>query len=50
MDLGLKYVIGPDGTRTLTIPDESRAFVISFVREGVAKSPEAIEAIVQEGQ
>lgn len=50
MDLGLKYVTGPDGSRTLTIPDERKAFVISFVREGAAKAPEAIEAIVQEGQ
>jgi hypothetical protein len=50
MDLGLTYVIGPDGSKTLTIPDESRAFVVSFVRDGAVKAPEAIEAIVQEGQ
>jgi hypothetical protein len=49
MDLQLKYVIGPDGAKTVTIPDDSRAFVVSFVQDGAAKTPAAIEAIVQEG-
>lgn len=49
MDLGLKYVVGADGAKTLTIPDDRRALAISFLREGGAKTPEEIESIVREG-
>lgn len=49
MNLQLTYVTGEDGVRHLTLPDEMRARVIAFVREGGAKSPDEIAAIVQEG-
>lgn len=49
MDLRLKYVIGADGAKTLTIPDDRRALAVSFIRDGATKTTEAIEAIVQEG-
>lgn len=49
MDLGLKYVVGVDGVKTVTIPDDRRAMVIAFVRDGGAKPPEELETIVQEG-
>lgn len=49
MDLGLKYVIGPDGGKTLTIPDDNRALAVSFIRDGSNKKPEDIEALVQQG-
>ena len=47
--LQLTYVVGADGTRTLTLPDEKRAMVIAFVRDNAKKSPAEIEAVVQEG-
>jgi hypothetical protein len=46
----LTYVTGDDGVRRLTLPDEVRAYVIRFVREGAAQPAEGIAAIVQEGQ
>ncbi len=49
VSIGLKYTTAADGTRSVTIPDELRAQVISFVRDGGAKTPAEIEAIVQEG-
>lgn len=49
MDLKLTYVRRDDGTRTLTIPEDRRQFVISYVREGARKTPAEIEATVQEG-
>lgn len=49
MNLGLKYGIGPDGAKTVTIPDERRAAVIAFVREGGARTQVEIESIAQEG-
>jgi hypothetical protein len=49
MELGLKYDIGPDGAKTVTIPDDRRAAVIAFVREGAAGTPGQIESVVQEG-
>jgi hypothetical protein len=49
MNLELKYVVGADGTRTLTIPDERRAQAIAFVRESATKTPQEIDAIVREG-
>lgn len=50
MDLGLNYAVGPDGTKVMSMPDESRDWVISFVRENARTSPAEIAAIVQEGQ
>jgi hypothetical protein len=50
MNLELKYVIGADGKRTLTIPDEIRARVASYLRTGGAGTAARAEAIVQEGQ
>lgn len=49
MDLELKYAIGPDGTKVMSMPGESRDWVISFVRENARTSPSEIEAIVQDG-
>ncbi|HEY8171798.1 MAG TPA: DinB family protein [Dehalococcoidia bacterium] len=49
MNLQLKYEVRPDGTKSVTIPDESRAMVISFVQENARKPTDAIEAVVQEG-
>lgn len=48
-DLKLTYVTGEDGVRHLTLPDEIRARVIAFAREGGAKPTAEIAAIVQEG-
>lgn len=47
--IGLKYTTAADGTRSVTIPGELRSQVVSFVRNGGAKAPAEIEAIVQEG-
>jgi hypothetical protein len=49
MELGLKYTIGPDGAKTITIPDDRRAAVIAFVREGASGPVGEIESIAQEG-
>jgi hypothetical protein len=49
MELGLKYTIGPDGAKTVTIPDDRRAAVIAFVREGAGGSVGKMASIVQEG-
>jgi len=49
MDLGLKYAVGPDGTRAMSMPDETRDWVISFVRENARKSPSEIETVAHEG-
>ena len=50
MDLGMKYVVGPDGIKSMSLPDETRERVISFVRQHARTSPSEIEAVVQEGQ
>jgi hypothetical protein len=50
MDLELKYITGADGKRKLTIPDEIRARVASYLRGGGAGTAAGAEAIVQEGQ
>lgn len=49
MNLQLKYTVAEDGTKSVTIPDDRRAFVIDFVRQNAMKSPREMEAIVQEG-
>jgi hypothetical protein len=49
VSIGLKYTTAADGTRSVAIPDELRAQVVSFVRAGGAKTPAEIEAIVQDG-
>lgn len=49
LDLQLKYEVGDDGRRHLTIPDDTRAFVISFVKENARKPVGEIAALVQEG-
>lgn len=49
MNLQLTYVTGEDGVRHLTLPAETRAAVIAFVRENGAKPPEHMAAIVEDG-
>lgn len=49
MNLGLTYVTGEDGVRRLTLPDETRAAVVAFVRENGAKPREEMAAIVEDG-
>jgi hypothetical protein len=49
MNLDLKYVTEPDGKRRLTIPEEIRARVVSYLRDGGAGSATGAEAIVQRG-
>src|SRR5262245_37067614 len=49
IDLKLTYEIGEDGKRHLTIPDDIKAYVISFIRETSAKPSNEIAAVVQEG-
>jgi len=49
MQLGLKYLVDSDGKKRLTIPDDRRAFAVSYIRDGGARSPAEIEAIVQQG-
>jgi len=49
LDLQLTYVVGEDGVRHLTLPDDVRAYIVRFIREGAAKEPADIAAIVQEG-
>ena len=49
MDLELTYIKRPDGTRTLTIPDDRRTLAIAFLRDGGLKTAAEIEAIVDEG-
>lgn len=48
-NLGLKYTIRPDGTKSVTISDEARAFVVSFVQDNAKKPTDAIATVVQEG-
>lgn len=50
MDLGMKYVVGADGVKSMVLADETREWVISFVRENARKPPAEIEAIMHEGQ
>jgi hypothetical protein len=49
VSIGLVYGTAEDGSRTVTIPDDLREFVVSFVRKGGAKTSAEIEAIVQTG-
>src|SRR4051812_5556946 len=49
MKLGLTYTKGADGSKVMSMPEENREWVISFVRENARKSPEEIEAIIEEG-
>src|SRR5438552_13393777 len=49
MNLGLTYTVGGDGSKVMSMPDETREWVISFVRENARKSPAEIEAIIQVG-
>ena len=49
MILGLTYKVGADGEKVMSMPDETRDWVISFVRENARKSPAEIEAIIQQG-
>lgn len=49
MDLELTYIKRPDGTKTLTIPDERRQLAIAYLREGGSKTAAEIEASVEEG-
>ncbi|MEX2247288.1 MAG: DinB family protein [Dehalococcoidia bacterium] len=50
MDLQIRYGVDADGTRKAAIPDDSRAWASSFIREQGARSNGEIEAVVQEGQ
>lgn len=49
VELGLKYVLGDDGKKHLTIEDDRRAAAIAFVQGTAAKSPAEIAAVIQEG-
>ena len=49
MNLGLTYTKDADGSKVMSMPDETREWVISFVRENARKSPAEIEAIIQVG-
>jgi len=49
MDLELTYIKRPDGSKTLTIPEERRALAVAYLREGGLKSAVEIEASVEEG-
>ena len=49
-ELQLTYVLGEDGRKHLTIPDDIKASVISFIRENAAKPSADIAAVVQEGE
>jgi hypothetical protein len=49
MDLELTYIKNPDGSKTLTIPDERRAAAIAFFRQGGTKRASEIETIVNDG-
>jgi hypothetical protein len=49
MDLELTYIKRPDGSRTLTIPEERRALAVAYLQEGGLRSAAEIEAIVEEG-
>ncbi len=49
VDLALMYVVGPDGKKQLTIPDDRRAAAIAFIHEASARTPKEIEALVQQG-
>ncbi len=50
MNLDLTYTTDADGTNVMSLPDETRAWVIAFVRENAQKPPAEMEAIVQQGQ
>jgi DinB family protein len=50
VDLGIKYTVGADGTRVMSLPDDIRERVVSYIRETAQRSPSEIEAVVQEGQ
>ncbi len=49
MNLGLKYELGEDGKKHLTIADDRRAAAIAFVQGNAIKPPAEIAAVVQEG-
>lgn len=50
MDLGIKYTVGPDGSKVMSVADDIRDRVIAFIHETARRSPSEIEAVVQEGQ
>ena len=49
MDLELTYIKNPDGSKTLTIPEDQKAAAIAFLRAGGLKPAVQIEAMVEEG-
>lgn len=49
IQLALSYTTAPDGSRLIAIPDDVRARVVAFVRDGGARPPGEIEAIIQQG-
>lgn len=49
MELQLTYVIGDDGIRRLTLPDETRAWVVDYIRTNAALPADGIAAIVRQG-
>ena len=49
MNLGLTYTKDADGSKVMSMPEETREWVISYVRENAQNSPAEIEAIIQEG-
>jgi len=49
MDLELTYIKNPDGSQTLTIPEDRKALAVAFLRDGGTKSAAEIEALVEAG-
>ena len=49
MDLELTYIKRPDGSRTLSIPEERRALAVAYLQKGALRSAAEIETIVEEG-
>ena len=45
MNLGLTYTVGGDGSKVMSMPDETREWVISFVRENARKSPAGLSSL-----
>lgn len=45
----LEYVLGDDGKKHLTMPDDRRASIVAYIRETAERSPDEIAAALQEG-
>jgi len=49
MNLRITYTTTPEGERKASIPDDASTFVLDFIRETAAKTPDEIAATVQDG-